>query len=145
MCSSQAVTTLRQLVRHTVLSATLVAGVGCARAAKNTAPATRAPDVVLVVSNRGFFDVNVYVVRSAGVTGRRIATVSGGGTATIKVPDAELQPGGRLQVNVRAIGARTAWTSPTVSVGSSTVARLDVLTTNSGDLSQSVLYTASSR
>lgn len=131
---------------------TSVALFGCARS-KNVQP-TGSPtgsssitsagngtlSVILNVNNRSFFDVNVYVLRSPGGAGRRMGTVSGGSTATLKVPETELQPGGRLQVSVRAISGRQAWISPSVSVSTRVIARLDINATNSGDLTQSQLY-----
>jgi hypothetical protein len=96
--------------------------------------------VILNVNNRSFFDVNVYVLRSPGGAGRRMGTVSGGSTATLRVPETELQPGGRLQLSVRAISGRATWISPAISVSTRVIARLDINATNSGDLTQSQLY-----
>lgn len=96
--------------------------------------------VILNVNNRSFFDVNIYVLRSPGGAGRRMGTVSGGSAATLRIPETELQPGGRLQLSVRAISGRATWISPSVSVSTRVIARLDVNATNSGDLTQSQLY-----
>ncbi|MEN9507480.1 MAG: hypothetical protein RLZZ621_43 [Gemmatimonadota bacterium] len=97
--------------------------------------------VVLMVSNRGYFDINIYAVRSTVVSGRRIGTVTGNTTTTLFIPATELQPGGQLALLVRAIGSRSSWMSPLVAVGPGVVARLDVYATNAGDLSQSQLFT----
>ena len=99
---------------------------------------------MLVVSNRGYFDVNVYAVPASGVAGRRLGTVTGNSSATIFVSGSDLQPGNQLMLFVRAIGGRTGWTSPLVNVGIGVAARLDVYATNSGDLYQSQLYTVTS-
>ena len=97
--------------------------------------------IVLLVSNRGYFDINIYAVRSTVVAGRRLGTVTGNTTATLMVPSTELQPGGQLALMVRAIGSRSSWMSPLVAVGPGVIARLDVYATNAGDLSQSQLFT----
>lgn len=133
----------------------LLAGValfGCARAtsvvpggaSSGTSSSTSAGagtlSVILNVNNRSFFDVNVYVLRSPGGAGRRMGTASGGSTTTMRIPETELQPGGRLQLSVRAISGRSTWISPAVSVSTRVIVRLDVNATNSGDLTQSQLY-----
>lgn len=97
--------------------------------------------VTLLVSNRGYFDINIYAVRSTVVAGRRLGTVTGNSTATLMVPSTELQPGGQLALLVRAIGSRSSWMSPLVAIGPGVIARLDVYATNAGDLSQSQLFT----
>jgi len=109
-----------------------------------TAPGPAIERVMLVVSNRGYFDVNVYAVPASGVAGRRLGTVTGNSSATIFVSGSDLQPGNQLMLFVRAIGGRTGWTSPLVNVGFGVAARLDVYATNSGDLYQSQLYTVAS-
>lgn len=100
----------------------------------------RGPERVgLMVDNRGFFDVTVYALRSSGGTGARLGNVSGGSMAALQVRTTDLQEGTRLVVLVRAIGTGNTWRSPGVSVSPGTMARLNVMTTNSGDLSQSTL------
>ena len=99
------------------------------------------PTVILSVSNRGFFDVNVFVLRSAGGASRRLGMVAGNTGQTFRVPETELQAGQRMVVQVRTIGAATTWTSPALTIGVATIARLDVVTSSSGDLSQSQFYT----
>lgn len=115
-----------------------LAGLACFNGKSAPEPAER---ITLVVSNRGYFDVNVYALRSTVVAGRRIGTVTGNTSTTLFVPSTELQPGGQLALLVRAIGSRSSWMSPLVSVGPGVVARLDIYTTNAGDLSQSQLFT----
>lgn len=98
------------------------------------------PSVILIANNRGFYDVNVYAVRSAQALGRRLGTVTGNSTTTIKVPVTELQPGNMLVVQVRSVGGRYTWYSPAVQMGVGVVARLDVVQTANGALGQSQMY-----
>ena len=114
-------------------------GTGCFR---NKSLAGGAPErAVLFVNNRGYFDVAVYAIRFVGELGHRVGNVPGNTQQTVFVPASDLLPGGQLMLSVRAIGSRFSWTSPTVNVGPGIIARLDVYSTNAGDLSQSQLYT----
>ena len=115
-----------------------LAGTACFNGQNVPTPVER---ITLIVSNRSYFDVNVFALRSSVVGGRRLGTVTGNSTTTVFVPSTELQPGGQLALLVRAIGSRASWISPLVSVGPGVVARLDVYATNAGDLSQSQLFT----
>ncbi len=108
----------------------------CAKRVPGPAPRT----VTLYVENQGFFDVNVFVMRSAMARGQRLGTVSGGSSQTFRVRETDLQPGGLMVVQVRAISGRSTWTSPSLSVNIGTVARLDVISAGSGDLSRSQFY-----
>ena len=96
--------------------------------------------ISLIVENRGYYDVNVFVVRSEGMRGIRLGTANGGTTVTFKVRDTDLQAGGLLQVQARAIGGRSTWSSPTLSVSTCMVIKLDLNPTGTTDLSQSQLY-----
>jgi hypothetical protein len=96
--------------------------------------------VILIANNRGFYDVNIYAVRSGRTVGRRLGTVTGNATSTIRVPVTELQPGNMLVVQVRSVGGRYTWFSPSVQMGVGTVARLDVIQTANGQLGQSQMY-----
>lgn len=96
--------------------------------------------VGVVVENRGFHDVNVYVVRSEGMRGARLGTVNGGATVTFKVRETELQAGGLLQLQARAIGGRSLWSSPTLFASSGMVVKLDLVAIGTTDLSQSQFY-----
>jgi hypothetical protein len=98
------------------------------------------PTITLVVQNRGYFDVNVHVMRSPMTIGSRLGTVTGGSTQTFRVRETDLQPGGLMVLQVRAIGGRSTWTSPGLTVNIGSVARLDVIATSSGNLSQSQFY-----
>ncbi|HMA24102.1 MAG TPA: hypothetical protein VKP00_08905 [Gemmatimonadaceae bacterium] len=95
----------------------------------------------VAVRNRGFFDVNVYSLPSPAAMPIRLGTVVGGSTATFPLHSHDLQPGNFLAVRIRAIGARSSWTSATVSVGDGVLAVLDVDTDASGDCSRSNLHT----
>ncbi len=96
--------------------------------------------VTLVVENRGFYDVNVYAVRSPGARGVRVGTVVGNNTQIFRVRETDLQAGGIMVLQVRAIGGRNWWTSPGLLVGTGSIAKLDVVATGSSDLSQSQFY-----
>ena len=96
--------------------------------------------VSLVVENRGYYDVNVYVVRSEGTRGARLGTVNGGSTVTFKVRETDLQAGGLLQLQARAIGGRSTWSSPTLFVSAGGVVKLDLIAIGTTDLSQSQIY-----
>lgn len=96
--------------------------------------------VALVVENRGYYDVNVYVVRTEGTRGARLGTVNGGATVTFKVRETDLQAGGLLQLQARAIGGRSTWSSPTLFVSSGMVVKLDLIAIGTTDLSQSQIY-----
>ncbi len=120
-----------------LLAASLLGGTGCFSKAM---AGTSQPTVLLFANNRGFYDVNVYAVRSGQTAGRRLGTVTGNASATLKVPMSELQPGNMLVVLVRSVGGRYTWYSPAVQMGSGIVARLDVVQTANGSLGQSQMY-----
>jgi hypothetical protein len=124
-----------------LLVAGAVLGTGCYKGGANI----NGNAVILVVTNRGYFDVNVFSVRSTGGSSRRLGLVTGNSTRTIQVPENELQPGGLLVLAVRAVAGRMTWTSQAVQTGPGVIARLDVISTGGGDLSQSQLYTQYSR
>ncbi len=132
--------TFREMSRRTalvLLAGSLTGSAGCVSKALS---GTSQPTVLLLANNRGFYDVNVYAVRSGSTAGRRLGTVTGNATATLKVPVSELQAGNMLVVLVRSVGGRYTWYSPAVQMGSGTVARLDVVQTANGSLGQSQMY-----
>lgn len=96
--------------------------------------------VTLLVNNRGYFDVNVHVLRSLGGTPKRVGQVTGNSSQRFRIARSDLQGGTVMMVQVRAISGRQAWTSPSLAVDPGTVAILDVVSTNSGDVSQSQFY-----
>lgn len=96
--------------------------------------------VALVVQNRGYSDVIVYVVRTEGARGARVGSVNGGSTVTFKVGENQLQAGGLLQLQARTIGGRTSWISPSVFVSGGGVVKLDLIAVGTSDLSQSQIY-----
>ena len=96
--------------------------------------------VMLIVENRAYHDVNVYAVRNEGARGTRLGTVIGNTTTTFRVRENDLQPGGIMVLQVRAIGGRSTWTTPGLLVGTGSIAKLDVVATGTTDLSQSQFY-----
>lgn len=119
------------------LGAAAAGGLGCYKKGMVTSTSS----VVLMVNNRGYFDVNVYAVRSTGSSSRRLGLVNGNSQRTILVPDTELQPGGSFVVAARVVGGRSTWTSQPVQMGPGVVARLELMTTGGGDLNQSQFFT----
>lgn len=115
-----------------LLSACSLAKLGGRGAAQGT--------VALIVENRGYYDVNVFVVRSEGARGARLGTVNGGSTVTFKVRETDLQAGGLMQLQARAIAGRSTWTSPTLVVSTGGVVKLDLIATGTTDLYQSQIY-----
>jgi hypothetical protein len=114
---------------------------GCKKKDGERDPTPSGPFTVYVsVTNQGFFDVNVYLMRANDAFGRRLGTVTGNSSQTFRFPDTELQSGGRLQVGARSIGSRSSWVSPTLSVGPGTLARLVLVSSPSGDLARSQFF-----
>ena len=128
-------------IGHLRMAAILVLSVFPGAFACHRNPGPPAPKVILNVSNTGFFDVNVFVIRSSGGSAIRLGMVGGGAHSTFSVPETHLQPGHMMVVQVRTIGAGSSWTSPSLVIGNSTIARLDVVTNSSGNLNQSQFYT----
>jgi len=131
---------LRRTSRRTALLLLLGALTGTTACFSKGASGAGQPSVIMIANNRGFYDVNIYSVRSGQSQGRRLATVTGNSSQTIKVPETELQPGSLLSVQVRSVGGRYTWISPTVQMGTGIIARLDVIQTANGSLSQSQMY-----
>ena len=127
---------VRRICYPALLALAVSATPACHRNATSSAPR-----VTLEVTNRGFFDVNVFVVKSPVATARRLGQVSGGMSSTFRVPETDLQAGQMMVLQVRTIAGQTAWTSPSLVVSAASVAKLDVVSTSSGDLSQSRFYT----
>jgi len=133
------------LSRRALLCLAVTTGVlGLAGCRKNAPPAASGDmTAVVVVTNRGFYDVNVYAVRSAGMAGRRLATVQGGTGTTLRVRESDQQPGGGVTLQLRAIGSRATWTSPTLNLGFGVAGRLDIVSNSGGDLRQTMFYMVS--
>jgi hypothetical protein len=126
--------------RRVSLAALVVASLalwGCGK----RIPGPAARTITLDVTNRGYFDVNVYVMRSGGTNPIRLGMVTGSFSQIFRVKETDLQANGVMVVHVRTIAGRTSWTSPPLSVNIGTVARLEIYTTSTGDLSQSRFYT----
>ena len=98
------------------------------------------PTITLMVENSGYADVNVFAVRSEGLRGVRLGTVSGNTTVTFRVRETDLQPGGLMQLQARPIGGRVTWTSPTLPVTTGSVVKLDLIALGSTDFTRSQLY-----
>lgn len=96
--------------------------------------------VNLTVENQGYFDVNVYLLRTGNAIGRRLGTVTGNSSRNFSFADIDLQPGGRLQVNARAIGSRAAWNSPVLAISPGDVAKLILVSGSNGELSRSQFF-----
>ncbi len=95
----------------------------------------------LVVSNRSYFDVDVYVMRSASGPAYRLDTVAGNGEVELRVKTTDLGSAGELILQLHAIGSRYTWTSPSVAVDEGVVAHLEIYSDASGNLNRSNLYT----
>jgi hypothetical protein len=98
------------------------------------------PTITLMVENSGYADVNMFAVRSEGLRGVRLGTVTGNTTVTFRVRETNLQPGGLLQLQARPIGGRVTWTSPTLTVTTGSVVKLDLIALGSTDFTRSQLY-----
>lgn len=122
------------------VAAIAVLASGCFWKGKGVQPAP-AP-VQLEISNRGFFDVDVYAVTSSSGagSGTRLATVSGFSTAQITVLRRHMQPGGVLMVRVHAIGTNGSWLSPALSVSPGDRVALDVYSNADGTLGRTQFY-----
>jgi hypothetical protein len=130
----------RQHVTAWVASLLVVALISACSLAKLGGKGGPQGTVAVVVENRGYSDVNVYVVRSEGARGARLGTVNGGATVTLTVRETDLQAGGLLQLQARAIGGRSGWTSPSLYVSAGSVVKLDLIAIGTTDLSQSQIY-----
>ncbi|MDE3129489.1 MAG: hypothetical protein KGL38_15880 [Gemmatimonadota bacterium] len=121
-----------------VLVGGLLVSAGCFRKSKGVQPV---PDPVTVVaSNRGFFDVDVYVLPSTAGNALRLGTVTGFSEAKLTVRYNQLQAGGTLAVRLHGIGTSYVWDSPGLSVSPGERVALDIYTDADGRLSRSVLY-----
>jgi hypothetical protein len=132
---------VRHWMQHRLALLMLLAGPIALISCRKGIPGPSAPAVTLLVQNRGYFDVNVWVMRSPVARGARLGLVTGGSSQRFRVRDTDLQPGGLMVLQVRAVSGRTTWTTPSLSVNAGTVATLDLIATASGDLSQSRFYT----
>lgn len=98
--------------------------------------------VVLEVSNRGFFDVDIYALTSSVGSGSRmrLGTVSGFSSLKLTLTPRYLQPGGVLVVRLHGIGTNVSWDSPGVSVGPGDHVALDIYADANGTLNRSQLF-----
>jgi hypothetical protein len=117
----------------------LALALACHRNRVETRPPATVP---LIVRNDGMFDVTVYALPSTGSTSMRIriGLVSSASAVTLVVPKRALQLGGTLVVMLHAVGARSSWVSPSLTLPEGTAAHLDIAADPSGDVSRSSLY-----
>ncbi len=124
--------------------ATLVlGGWGCSRQFDTRESVAR--PVSLVVTNNGFYDVNVYTVPDGAANSVRLATVYGMSSQTLAVRERHLQTGQRLVLQLHAIGTSADWLSPSLMVDERSVALLDIYTAPSGDMRMSAFYLRANR
>ncbi len=116
----------------------VAAGAACFNKGKGIEPAPQ--PVVLLVSNRGFFDVDVYAMPSGPNSAARLGTVSGFSEAELVVRPTLLQPGGVLQLRLHPIGTSVNWVSPGLALSEGEQAKLEIYSDANGNLSRSVLY-----
>lgn len=133
-------TQFRIRARHVRVLATCLLATSTVLACGRGKPGVSTAAAEVVVSNRAIFDVNVFIVRSPLTTARRLGSVTAGLSQTFKVRQSDLQAGGALVLQVRAIAGPATWTSPPLAVGMSSEVNLDVLSTGLGDLSQTRMY-----
>ena len=130
---------IRNGARSVVLVATLIAAVGgCSSKGKKMAPG---PPAALFIRNHSYYDVNVYAVFSSVQSRARLATVTGNTELRIDVSERNLKPGRMLALYVHAIGSRSYWLSPEVSMHPESMACLDIFTDPGGNPSRSSLFT----
>ncbi len=117
----------------------LALALGCHR---NRAETRAEATVPLIVRNDGMFDVTIYALPSAGSNAMRIriGLVSSASAVTLALPKRALQLGGTLVLMLHAVGARSSWVSPGLTLPEGTTAHLDITADPSGDVSRSTLY-----
>lgn len=118
--------------------AAVAAPIACHRGSGGASPSK----ITLQVTNKGFFDVNVFVIRSPVAQPIRLGMVNGGMDKTFGVSENDLQAGQNMVVQVRTIAGNTSWVSPALTISVGSLAKLDIITTSSGDLSQTQFYRA---
>ncbi len=116
-----------------------VAATGCFWRNQRSGP--EPTTIRLVVSNRSYFDVDVYVLRSANGPAYRLDMVTGNAEVELRVKTSDLGSAGELMLQLHAVGSRYTWTTPAVSVDEGVVAHLEIYGDASGNLSRSSLYT----
>jgi len=141
---SNVVSHARSRIRRTSIPAMLALLAVASPLACHRSPgaSSSSPKVSLEVTNKGFFDVNVFVIRSPVAQPIRLGTVNGGMDKSFGVSENDLQSGQSMVLQVRTIAGNTSWVSSALTISSGSVAKLDVVTTSSGDLSQTRLYRA---
>jgi hypothetical protein len=131
---------IRPFRRATLLAVALLAS-ACQRGSEteDLNPEPEPEPIVLIVRNHGYYDVDIYTLRSGSSRGLRQGTVPGSGTQQLTIQPHDLQPGAVLVVQVHAIGTNHTWTSRSISIPSGGAAQLDIQMDPSGGMYQSVL------
>ena len=125
--------------RSLAMASLLLAAVGgCSSKGKRMAPG---PPAALYIRNNSFYDVNVYAVISSVQSRTRLAMVTGNTAMRVDVSERDLKPGRLLALYVHAIGSRSYWLSPELTMHPESMACLDIFTDPSGNASRSSLYT----
>ncbi len=120
------------------VAVTLLAAGGCLAKPKHPVPAPL--PVTLDIVSHAFADIDVLVVASPGSSGLRLTTISGFSKATVRLRTMQLQPGGVLQLELRAIGSNTRWLTTALPVSPGEHVVLDISADANGNLSRSMLY-----
>lgn len=132
---------MRSAMRVAAALVIVLPAIGCMKASTRSAPVLS--PVTLDIHNLAFADVDVYVVTSPGIaSASRLITVTGFSKATVSVSVNHLQPGGILQLEMHAIGSRTQWLSPSLSVSPGEHVMLEVNVDAAGNMSHTLLYPA---
>ncbi len=96
--------------------------------------------IEVFVSNRGFYDVAIYVLPAVGASGVRVGQVSGLASETLRVRPELLRGRDALILQVRAMATKQVWTSQTLLVSDNAEPRLDVIMDSRGRMDQTALY-----
>jgi hypothetical protein len=128
-------------IRRVALVAVALLATACQRGSEieDLNPEPEPEPVVLIVRNHGYYDVDIFTLRSGSSRGLREGTVPGNGTQQLTIQPHDLQPGGVLVVQVHAIGTNSTWTSRAISIPSGGAAQLDIQMDPGGGMWQSVL------
>ena len=93
----------------------------------------------MIVKNNGYYDVDVYSVRTEGGAPIREGTVSGAGTRRLTIPMNDLESGHYLVVELRAIGTQYTWLSRSISLSRGDAAQLTIIMDAYGGMARSTL------
>ena len=132
---------MRSAMRVAVALVIVLPAIGCMKASTRSTPVLS--PVTVDIHNLAFADVDVSVVTSPGIASTsRLVTVTGFSKATVSISMNHLQPGGILQLEMHAIGSRTQWLSPALSVSPGEHVILEVNVDAAGNMNHTLLYPA---